>query len=169
MHLRRLVVAIVVAHLTLWPSPAPAVDVEPDEAGRAAILLLQARARITVEDYAYARHLLQEALPLQPDDADIHNLLGFTSRKLGRLHEAHGHYERALTLDPEHRGALEYWGELHLMEDDVAAAGRLLDRLIRLCPEGCEERHELEAAMVAHGERVESGGLERRHRTYLAR
>ncbi len=169
MHVRGLLATAVVAFLGLWPVAVPAVDVEPDEAGRAAILLLQARARITVEDYAYARHLLQDALPLQPDDADIHNLLGFTSRKLGRLREAHGHYERALTLEPEHRGALEYWGELHLMEDDVAAAGRLLDRLILLCPEGCEERHELEAAIAAHGERVESGGPERRHRNYLTR
>lgn len=155
--------------LALVVPPLGAVDVEPDEAGRAAILLLQARARIAVEDHAYARHLLQGARELAPEDADIHNLLGFTSRKLGRYAEAHGHYARALALDPDHRGALEYWGELHLLEDDVAAAQALLDRLVGLCPEGCDERDDLEAAFLAHGQRPESGGLERRHRPYLAR
>ncbi len=165
----RLVAALVAALVTLLAAPLGAVDVEPDEAGRASILLLQARARINVDDHAYARHLLQQAARLQPDNADIHNLLGFTSRKLGRYSEAHQHYARALGLHPGHLGALEYWGELHLVEDDVAAADRLLDRLIALCPRGCEERDELAAAMAAHAERRRTGGLERPHRTYLSR
>ena len=56
---------------------------------------------------------------------------------------------RVLRLSPDHRGALEYQGELHLSRGDIAAAEANLARLAALCPSGCEERADLAKAVVA--------------------
>lgn len=59
-------------------------------------------------------------------------------------------YEAALRADPGHLGALEYQGELYLMQGDVAAAGENLRRLREICG-GCEEAVALESAIDTGG------------------
>ena len=46
--------------------------------------------------------------------ADVYNLLGFSLRKSGDLETAYTFYKKALDFDPEHKGALEYLGELYV-------------------------------------------------------
>lgn len=74
---------------------------------------------------------------------DVLNYLGFTNRKLGRYDTAVGYYQAALSIDPNHRGATEYLGELYLEVGRFADAQRQLAKLDRLCPYGCAEREEL--------------------------
>ena len=52
-------------------------------------------------------------------------------RKNGQLDKAGFHYEQALRLDPKHKGALEYQGELFLMLKDKASAEANYERLKR--------------------------------------
>lgn len=75
--------------------------------------------------------------------ADIQNYLGYTHRKLGRYEEAKVYYKRALSLNPEHRGAHEYLGELYIEIGDMKNARRQLAKLDNICGFGCEEREEL--------------------------
>ncbi len=100
-------------------------------------------------DFEAALPLLESLAEKSPGDADVFNLLGFSYRKTGDLDRAAGHYARALRLSPDHRGALEYQGELHLSRGDIAAAEANLARLAALCPSGCEERADLAKAVVA--------------------
>lgn len=89
-----------------------------------------------------------QALSLdEPDNPDVFNLLGFSLRKTGSLDDAGFAYRRALELAPTHKGALEYQGELFLMQGDVARAEANLDRLDELCFFGCSEERNLEAAI----------------------
>ncbi len=74
---------------------------------------------------------------------DVLNYLGFTNRKLGNYDTAVGYYEAALAIDPDHRGATEYLGELYLEIGRFADAQRQLAKLDTLCPYGCAEREEL--------------------------
>jgi len=97
-----------------------------------------------------------EALPLlsslakeQPGNANVFNLLGYTKRKLGKLEQSGLDYARALRLDPHHRGALEYQGELFLRLGNVAKAERNLARLKKVCISECEEAEELAEAIAA--------------------
>ena len=46
--------------------------------------------------------------------ADAFNWLGYANRELGRYKQAQKAYARALFLDPDHKGAHEYAGELRL-------------------------------------------------------
>jgi len=80
-------------------------------------------------------------------DADVQNLLGFSYRKTNQLDKARRHYERALALDPKHKGALEYQGELFLMLKDRAAAEANLEKLKKICRIGCSEVNDLKDAL----------------------
>lgn len=76
-------------------------------------------------------------------NADVLNYLGYSSRKLGRFGEALAYYEQALALDPNHRGAHEYLGELFVELRQMDKARAQLAVLDRLCPYGCTEREML--------------------------
>ena len=104
-------------------------------------------ALIKAENYLDAITKLKKAEQSAKDDADIQNLLGFAYRKSGNLDEAAKHYDKALGLDPKHKGALEYQGELFLMLGDKAAAEENLEKLDKICWLGCEELDELRTAI----------------------
>ena len=84
--------------------------------------------------------------------AEWHNLLGYALRKKtpADLAGAETHYKRALEIDPKHRQALEYYGELFLMKGDLAGAESMLARLDKACFFGCEELRDLKAAIAKH-------------------
>jgi tetratricopeptide (TPR) repeat protein len=52
-----------------------------------------------------------QALPpgmvARPDNADLHNYLGFSYRNLKQMDLAFKHYKRSIELNPRHRGAHE--------------------------------------------------------------
>ena len=80
----------------------------------------------------------------EPDNADVQNLLGFAWRNTGKYSVAFKHYQRALALDPRHKGAHEYIGEAYLKVGDLASAEKHLAVLRELCPLSCEQLKDLE-------------------------
>ena len=107
----------------------------------------EAVALIKAENYLDAITKLKKAEENAKDDADIQNLLGFSYRKSGNLDDAAKHYDKALDLDPKHKGALEYQGELFLLLGDKAAAEENLEKLDKICWLGCDELDKLRAAI----------------------
>jgi Flp pilus assembly protein TadD len=99
-------------------------------------------------DYQKAIGLLNKVVAADPRNADAYNLLGYSHRNTGELTKAAVFYRRALSIDPEHRGALEYQGELFIMQGSLTAAEENLAKLAKLCPDGCDARKELETALV---------------------
>jgi tetratricopeptide (TPR) repeat protein len=61
--------------------------------------------------------------------------------------EALDYYQKALQIDPEHRGANEYLGELYLQMDRLDLALERLKVLDDDCFFGCKEFDELEDAI----------------------
>ena len=59
-------------------------------------------------------------------------------------------YNEALRIDPTHRGALEYSGELYLQTGDLARAEQRLAALDKACFFGCEEYSDLKKAIVLY-------------------
>ena len=113
-----------------------------------------ALSALKVNDFPSALPRLEAALKRFPLAADLHNELGYTLRKLGRLDQAFEHYKRALTIDPRHRGAHEYIGEAYLMAGDLANAEKHLTALRSICTLPCEEMRDLQAAVDAHRRRT---------------
>ena len=81
--------------------------------------------------------------------ADVYNLLGFTLRKTGDYETALTYYTKALELKPDHKGAHEYLGELYVETGHLDKAKEQLASLQQLCPSGCEELEDLQAAIDA--------------------
>lgn len=98
------------------------------------------------EKYPAAIKKLQAFLERNDTNADAWNLLGFASRKNGDMETAQNAYENALELNFEHLGALEYQGELFISMGKMEDAERNLKLLGKLCPSGCDELSELQAA-----------------------
>lgn len=86
------------------------------------------------------------------DSADWHNLMGYSYRKAKRpdLAAAERHYDEALRIDPKHRGALEYSGELYLTRGDLARAEQRLATLDKVCTFSCAEYRDLKKAVAAY-------------------
>ena len=108
------------------------------------------RAALKASDDANALRRFQSALKRFPEAADLHNELGFAHRRLRQMDKAFEHYRRALTLNPQHRGAHEYIGEAYLIVGDVDQARLHLAALRSLCMLPCDELKDLEQAIAEH-------------------
>ncbi|WP_075215215.1 tetratricopeptide repeat protein [Mongoliimonas terrestris] len=136
--------------------PVPALAVTDDDLAAAAEFaarkdFLAAKVHSDAGRYGEAEALLRTADAAEPNNADILNLLGFVTRKQGRLAEARGYYDRALAKNPDHRGAREYRGELFVETGDLTAARAELAELERICGTTCEEYRELAEVLSAAG------------------
>jgi hypothetical protein len=105
------------------------------------------QAAVKAGNYRQAIESLTKAEEAEPNNADVLNLLGFSYRKLGEFDQSLTYYQRALTLEPQHRGANEYVGELYLQMGDLPKAEERLTRLDRICTFGCEEYSDLKRAI----------------------
>ncbi len=82
-----------------------------------------------------------------PNNADINNLLGYASRNLMQYRQSASYYTKALRINPNHLGAIEYQGELFLKTKKVTAAKRNLVKLKSLCGVNCPKYLDLKQAI----------------------
>ena len=114
----------------------------------------QAVQAIKKKEFDRAIVLLRKAVESRPSNADAWNQLGFSYRKTDRLDEAFTAYGKALAIDPGHRGANEYLGELYLKTKRPKKARERLARLDSACTFGCEEFDDLKKKIEAYEARM---------------
>ena len=134
--------------MLVLPPPARAVDTTtstdaPD--------LTAVRAKIKAKEWKAALVDLNGMVEKGVQHADVYNLLGFSLRKSGDRTTAYTYYRKALEFDPNHKGALEYLGELYVETGEIAKAREHVAILKQLCPQGCEELEDLEKAVADAG------------------
>jgi Tfp pilus assembly protein PilF len=108
--------------------------------------LAKARKAISAQAWNAAMRELEVAVREAPRNADVHNLMGYTYRKRPGpdMAKAYEHYDTALKLDPNHRGAREYLGEAYLQDKRLGEAQVQLVALERICGgKTCEEYEDL--------------------------
>jgi Flp pilus assembly protein TadD len=110
--------------------------------------LAAVRAKIKAKEFKAAIADLNGMIDSGVQHADVYNLLGFSLRKSGDAKEAYTFYKKALDFDPQHKGALEYLGELYVETGEIAKAREHVALLKKLCPQGCEELEDLEKAIA---------------------
>jgi Flp pilus assembly protein TadD len=125
------------------PEPKSAPQNPNMEAGRKAI---------DAKDFNAAVGHLTKAVQELPNNADAHNMLGYSYRKIGNFDKSMEHYQRALKIDANHRSAHEYLGELYLDLNQMGNAEKQLAALKRACPffGKCEEYDDLKQAIDKH-------------------
>jgi len=109
--------------------------------------LTAVRVKIKAKDWKAAIKDLNGMIDTGIQHADVYNLLGFSLRNSGDMKGAQTYYAKALDYDPEHKGALEYQGEMFVKLGQFDKAQANLTKLAKLCPQGCEEREDLEEAI----------------------
>lgn len=147
--------ALALSSMPVWAAPsgpAPRTEIPRPQPQPG-----NSKQQASESDFEKAEYLIKadkcdEAVPLLQGvvadngrDTDALNYLGFCHRKLGKYPEALGFYQRALAINPDHKGANEYLGELYLRMNDLPKAEQQLAVLKRICPNGCEELEDLEA------------------------
>lgn len=132
--------------LTAATAAAYAVDTE---VSRDAPDLAQVRASIKAKDFKGAVAELNGLIDRGVQHADVYSLMAFSLRKTGDYARALTFYRKALDFDADHKGAHEYLGELYVETGQASKAQEQLAILARLCPQGCEEREDLERAIAS--------------------
>ncbi len=123
-------------------APAPAAAQAP-----AADKLSQARYLTRSLQWSAALDELKRINDTQ--SADWNNLMGYTLRKSKTpdLAASEKYYDEALRIDPRHRNALEYSGELYLMKGELDKAQARLATLSTECAANCEQYADLKSAI----------------------
>jgi len=105
--------------------------------------------RVSIKSGNYEKAIQQLQSSNQTTSADWNNLMGYSLRQLKTpdLIGAESYYQAALNIDPKHKGALEYYGMLRLIKNDLTGAEELLARLDKICFFGCEEYSDLKEAI----------------------
>jgi Flp pilus assembly protein TadD len=132
-------IAVAAPHAVL-AADTPSTTAAPDKLG-------DARALIKAKKWSEAVAELQRVN--DPASADWNNLMGYSMRRGASpdLEASERFYNEALRINPNHRGALEYSGQLYLMKGDLPSAEKRLAVLDKACTFGCEEYTDLKKAI----------------------
>lgn len=135
--------------LTLLVPVAHAVDTETTPVEDAEnVHYVAGKRAVEKKDWNAAVASFRKAVAAEPNSADAHNMLGFSLRWVGRMDEAFAAYEKALKIDPKHRGALEYSGIAYLKAGKPAKANEQLARLELAVGKNAEEYRDLAKAIA---------------------
>tara|TARA_A200000113_G_scaffold217186_1_gene223307 strand:- start:16 stop:486 length:471 start_codon:yes stop_codon:yes gene_type:complete len=108
----------------------------------------RAKKLIYKKDYAKGLKILKDIENERPfgySKADLYNYMGFASRKQKDpdFINAENYYLKALSLEADHIGALEYLGELYYETDRASEAKSLLEKLGEVAGKDSTEYKEL--------------------------
>jgi tetratricopeptide (TPR) repeat protein len=82
------------------------------------------------------------------DNADVANLIGYSSRKIGRYEDSKLWYERALAADPDHTVTWSYYGMWYAEQGNLLKAREFLAKVETLCGNTkCREYTELKGVI----------------------
>jgi tetratricopeptide (TPR) repeat protein len=139
---------LIAVFLTASTAFSYAADTTPSSSGPS--WQTEAQKEIKAKNYDGAIKTLLAAN--DSNSADWNNLLGYAQRKKSPpdLVSAERYYQAALKIDPKHKGALEYYGELLLMKNDLPGAEQILARLNKVCFFSCEEYRDLKEAIAKY-------------------
>ncbi len=102
------------------------------------------------EEFQKAIDASKKALSKSPDNPDLLNYIAYSHRNLGQFADAFVYYFKALDIDPGHRGANEYLGELYLQTGQLTKAQERLQVLDKECFFTCRPYRDLKRAIKAY-------------------
>jgi tetratricopeptide (TPR) repeat protein len=83
-----------------------------------------------------------------PNTAEALNYRGYATRKLGRVDEGIGYYQRSVALDPRYAQVREYLGEAYVVKGDIASAKAQLQVIKGICGTDCAQYKHLADAIA---------------------
>ena len=105
------------------------------------------RQAVQNKNWTQAIASFKKAVAENPKNADAYNLLGYSHRAQGKFDDAFTAYDKALAIEPKHKGALEYSGLGYLKTNQKVKAEAQLAKLKAICAT-CEETSSLTKALA---------------------
>jgi tetratricopeptide (TPR) repeat protein len=99
------------------------------------------------KDHDYAGGIAKLHSLGHDDDAAIANLIGYSSRKLGRYDEAKYWYEKSLAADPNFARTWSYYGMWYAEQGNLLKAQDILEKVRSICGTECKEYTELKGVL----------------------
>jgi tetratricopeptide (TPR) repeat protein len=99
------------------------------------------------KDHDYAAGIAKLHSLGHDDMAEVANLIGYSSRKLGRYDEAKYWYEKALAANPNYARTWSYYGMWYAEQGDLLKAQDILEKVRSICGTECKEYTELKGAL----------------------
>ena len=121
----------------------PAAPAKPVDAN-----FTEGKKAVDAGNWAGAEAAMGRAAAADPSNADAFNYMGYAQRKQGKFNEAFANYQKALAINPEHKGAHEYIGEAYLETNNLPKAEEHLKALDKICLFSCKEYTELKARVA---------------------
>ena len=109
-----------------------------------------AMAAVKKQDWQQVVARMNAYLQRDPGNADAWNELGHAHRKLGDIDTALNDYDKALKINPKHKGVHEYLGEAYLQKGDLARAEEQLKVLNAICFLPCEQYKDLKSEIARY-------------------
>jgi len=113
-------------------------EVPPLGYGVVSSLIRQALLRLQAEQKTEAETILLGAIQKYPDVADLHGVLGYVYRRMGRVADARAQFERALKLKATNRETYLQWVKLEISEKEWSKAREVADRALKTLPDDYE-------------------------------
>jgi tetratricopeptide (TPR) repeat protein len=99
------------------------------------------------KDHDYAAGIAKLHSLGHDDLAEIANLIGYSSRKLGRYDDAKYWYEKALAANPKYARTWSYYGMWHAEQGNLLKAQDILEKVRSICGTECKEYTELKGVI----------------------
>lgn len=146
--MKRMLLAVCLA-VGVFGTPAPAAETESTPAVNAENSDYAAgRQAVARKDWKAAVASFRRVVAAEPNNADGYNMLGFSLRWEARMDEAFAAYDRALSINPNHPGALEYSGVAFVKAGQTDKAKERLARLEKVVGRNAEEYRDLAQAIA---------------------
>ncbi len=123
---------------------------DSDAADGSSALMKKAAMQVDMKRFRDAVTTLEAVLKDNPKNADALDLLGYSQRHLGDPTLAVQTYNKALAIDPDHKGVNEYLGEAYLELGKLPLAEARLAHLGALCGTDCKEYEALARAIATY-------------------
>jgi Flp pilus assembly protein TadD len=103
---------------------------------------------VEAKDWNRAIDFFSKVVAQNNKSADGYTMLAYSQRWAGKLDDAFANYDKALALDPKHRGANNYLGIAYLKTNNLPSAQTQLAKLEGICGKSCDEYQSLAKAIA---------------------
>jgi tetratricopeptide (TPR) repeat protein len=145
----RLLSSVLIAGVATALAASSATGQRPDDQilPRSVALLKEGQANLAAGKFVEADEALETALAVDPRNRAAYNTLAKVAQREKLYGQAIRFTKKALALEPNDRDAIAIQGEAMVELGAVARAKENLTKLQKLCPGGCPQLAELNAAI----------------------
>jgi tetratricopeptide (TPR) repeat protein len=101
-------------------------------------LIRQAILRLTANQHAEAETILLGAIEKYPNAPDLHGVLGYVYRRMGRIADARTQFEAAFRFKSNNADMYLHWQKLEIAEKEWSKALAVADRALKILPDAHE-------------------------------